>query len=168
MLHTGEYDPDLPLTFCRRQWALVGRGFQPFEKLWTFRSQEGCVTLDDYKDWVLDWPADSTVTFPRLLFGRAEVEKLKLQLDRLPDGKSFRQYLYVKETDKGREELWNKLGDNVTVEDSMTITAVGPLPPGQDSMVVLYPQSAQESSPRYEWPFQFFCRHSQSRGSAPV
>ncbi|HOW64575.1 MAG TPA: hypothetical protein P5186_18960 [Candidatus Paceibacterota bacterium] len=112
MLHTGEYDPELPLTFCRRQWALVGGGFQSFEKLWNFRAQEGCVTLDDYKDWVLDWPADSKVTYPRLLFGRAEVEKLKSQLDWLPDGKSFQQYLYVEETDKRREELWNKLTGN--------------------------------------------------------
>lgn len=112
MLHTGEYDPELPLTFCRRQWALIGGGFQPFERLWAFRAQEGCVTLDDYKDWVLDWPADPKVTYPRLLFGRAEVERLKPQLGRLPDGKSFRQYLYVEETDKRREELWNKLTGN--------------------------------------------------------
>ena len=112
MLHTGEYDPDQPLTFCRRQWALIGGGFQPFEKLWAFRAQEGCVTLDDYKDWVLDWPADPNVTYPRLLFGRADVEKLKPQLDQLPDGKNFRQYLYVNETDKRREELWNKLTGN--------------------------------------------------------
>jgi hypothetical protein len=112
MLHTGEYDPDQPLTFCRRQWALVGGGFQPFEKLWAFRAQEGCVTLDDYKDWVLDWPADPKVTYPRLLFGRAEVERLKPQLDQLPEGKTFRQYLYVNETDKRREELWNKLTGN--------------------------------------------------------
>jgi hypothetical protein len=112
MLHTGEYDPDQPLTFCRRQWALIGGGFQPFEKLWTFRVQEGCVTLDDYKDWVLDWPADSNVTYPRLLFGRAEVEKLSPQLDQLPDGKNFRHYLYVNETDQRREELWNKLTGN--------------------------------------------------------
>jgi hypothetical protein len=34
---------------------------------------------------------------------------LRPQLDQLPDGKSFRQYLYVNETDKRREELWNKL-----------------------------------------------------------
>lgn len=112
MLHTGEYDPDLPLTFCRRQWALVGGGFQPFEKLWAFRAQEGNVTLDDYKDWVLDWPADPKVTYPRLLFGRAEVDRLKPRLDQLPDGKSFRQYLYVEETDRRREELWNKLTGN--------------------------------------------------------
>ena len=109
MLHTGEYDPDQPLTFCRRQWALIGGGFQPFDKLWTFRAQEGCVTLDDYKDWVLDWPTDPNVTYPRLLFGRADVERLKPELDQLPDGKSFRQYLYVNETDKRREELWDKL-----------------------------------------------------------
>ncbi len=54
MLHTGEYDPALPLTFCRRQWALIAGSFQPFEKLWAFRAHEGYVTLDDYKDWIID------------------------------------------------------------------------------------------------------------------
>lgn len=113
MLHTGEYDPDQSLTFCRRQWALIGGTFQPFEKLWTFRAQEGCVTLDDYKDWLLDWPADPKTTYPRLLFRRADVERLKPRLDRFPTGDTFRQYLYVKDTDARRKELWNKLtGDS--------------------------------------------------------
>jgi hypothetical protein len=100
-LHTGEYDPDQPLTFCRRQWVLVGGPFQPFEKLWDFRAHQGFVTLDDYKDWVLDWPADPKVTYPRLLFGKADVARLKSQLDP--------KFLYINDTDSRREELWKRL-----------------------------------------------------------
>ena len=109
MLHTGEYDPDQSLTFCRRQWALIGGTFQPFEKLWSFRAQEGCVTLDDYKDWILDWPADSKVTYPRLLFSKADVERLKPQIDQFPAAEKFREFLYVNPTEKRQRELWNKL-----------------------------------------------------------
>ena len=109
MLHTGEYDPALPLTFCRRQWALIGGGFQSFEKLWAFRAQEGYVTLDDYKDWILDWPADPKVEYPRLLFSKADVERLRPEIDRFPAAEIFRRYLYVSETDQRRNELWRKL-----------------------------------------------------------
>ena len=109
MLHTGEYDPDQPLTFCRRQWALVGGPFQPFEKLWSFRAQEGHITLDDYKDWMLDWPADPAITYPRLLFGRADADRLKTQMDRLPAADQFRRFLYVHHSDARQQELWKKL-----------------------------------------------------------
>lgn len=109
MLHTGEYDPDQPLTFCRRQWALIGGSFQPFEKLWAFRAQEGGVTLEDYKDWILDWPADPDVTYPRLLFGRADVERLKGRMDGFPAADQFRKFLYINETEARRQDLWSKL-----------------------------------------------------------
>ena len=39
---------------------------------------------------------------------------------------------------------------NVTVEDKMSVTAVGPLAPGQDMFVALYPQAKDEAVPRYE------------------
>ncbi len=112
MLHTGEYDPDQPLTFCRRQWALLAGGFQPFEQLWRFRAEQGCVTLDDYKDWALDWPMDPQVVYPRLLFGKADVERLKPLLNQLPAGDDFRRYLYVNDTAARRAELWNRLTSN--------------------------------------------------------
>jgi len=109
MLHTGEYDPGQPLTFCRRQWALIGGAFQPFENLWSFRAQEGHVTLDDYKDWILEWPADPNVTYPRLLFSRADVDRLRTHLDQFPAADKFRGFLYVNHTEERRRELWNKL-----------------------------------------------------------
>lgn len=109
MLHTGEYDPEQSLTFCRRQWALIGGSFQPFEQLWDFRAHEGHVTLDDYKDWILDWPADPKVTYPRLLFSRADVERLKAHIDQFPAAGKFREFLYVNYTENRQRELWNKL-----------------------------------------------------------
>jgi hypothetical protein len=108
-LHTGEYDPALPLTFCRRQWALVGGAFQSPRSLHTFRRTEGYVTLDDYKGWVLDWPADPKVTFPRLVFGKSDVERLKTRLDTLPDAATLKTFLYFNETDARRDELWKSL-----------------------------------------------------------
>jgi hypothetical protein len=39
---------------------------------------------------------------------------------------------------------------SVTVEDKMSVTAVGPLAPGQDIFVALYPQARDEAAPRYE------------------
>jgi len=109
MLHSGEYDPEQTLTLCRRQWALIGGPFQPFDKLWNLRAQEGHVTLDSYKDWILDWPADVNVTYPRLLFGKADVERLRGQIDQFPVGEVFRNFLYVNDTSARRQELWKKL-----------------------------------------------------------
>jgi hypothetical protein len=39
---------------------------------------------------------------------------------------------------------------NATVEDKISVTAVGPLAPGQDVLVALYPQAKDEAAPRYE------------------
>src|SRR5690606_25765662 len=68
LLHTGEYDPALPLSFVRRQWALIAGPMQYHGTLNRFRGYEGHITLDNYKDWVLDWQPDPGVTHPRLAF----------------------------------------------------------------------------------------------------
>jgi hypothetical protein len=109
LLHTGEYDPELPLTFCRRQWALIGGTFQGPNALHRFRCTEGFVTLDDYKDWILDWPADPSVTYPRLVFSRDDVTRLQPQLDRLPGAETLKTFLYFNDTDARRTELWKQL-----------------------------------------------------------
>ena len=75
-LQTGEYDPDLPPSFMRRQWALVAGPFQYLDTLTRLRNYEGRVNLDDYKDWILEWPADPTVTYPRLAFGPEQAKQL--------------------------------------------------------------------------------------------
>lgn len=68
-------------------------------------AQEGCVTLDDYKDWVLDWPADPNITYPRLLFGREDVAHLRAEIHKFPAADQFRRFLYVNDTDARRQEL---------------------------------------------------------------
>lgn len=105
MLHTGEYDPDQPLTLCRRQWALIAGAMQPYEKLHRFRSYDGFITLDDYKDWQLDWPADPKITYPRLLLTKADVERLKPSLDSQPGAATLKTYLYFNDTDERRKAL---------------------------------------------------------------
>ncbi len=109
VLHTGEYDPALPLTFCRRQWALIGGAFEGPSQMHAFRSTEGFITLDDYKDWVLDWPANPKTTYPRLIFSKQEVERLKPRLDTLIGSETLKTFLYFNETDARRETLWKGL-----------------------------------------------------------
>lgn len=109
LLHTGEYDPALPLSFVRRQWALVAGPLQYHDTLHPFRAEEGYVNLDDYKDWVLDWPADPKVTYPRLVFSKEDVERLKPQLAATPGGDILGKFLYFNDDDKRREELWKSL-----------------------------------------------------------
>jgi len=112
LLHTGEYDPTLPLTFCRRQWALVAGPLQFHDTLHPFRAQEGYVNLDDYKEWILDWPVDPKVTYPRLVFTLPQVRNLredKAQLAGHPGADILRKFLYFNEDDPRREELWRGL-----------------------------------------------------------
>ncbi|MCX5659683.1 MAG: hypothetical protein NTW19_08175 [Planctomycetota bacterium] len=83
------FDPDLPPTYGRRHWGLMlsqvrlpkeegaaaffGPGYQgfvehPFKRLPPFsraRSLYGIVALDQYKDYILDWP-EGNVKYPRL------------------------------------------------------------------------------------------------------
>jgi len=109
LLHTGEYDPALPLTFCRRQWALVGGtslGLAPLERL---RRTEGFITLDDMKDWVVDWPADPAVAYPRLLFTKSDVERVKPQLAAIPGGDDLAKFLYFDDSEARRKELFAQL-----------------------------------------------------------
>lgn len=105
LLHTGEYDPDQPLTFCRRQWALVGGPFEFHDKLWNFRANEGYIGLDDYKEWILDWPADPKVTYPRLVFGREDVERVRPVLAQEPGADTLKQFLYFNDDPKRFQQL---------------------------------------------------------------
>ncbi len=98
LLHTGEYDPDLPFTFGRRQWALVAGAPQDHEGLFSFYAKQGYVTLDDYKDWVLDWSADPKVSYPRLVFSTKDVARIKPMLAQHPAGDVLKRFLYFQET----------------------------------------------------------------------
>jgi hypothetical protein len=109
LLHTGEFDPELPLTFRRRVWALVAGPMQYHQTLLPLRQHEGHVTLDNYKDWVLNWPARSNVTHPRLVLNREDTGRLASRLNSLPESDTLEQYLYFQDDPVRREKLWQGL-----------------------------------------------------------
>jgi hypothetical protein len=97
LLDTGEYDPDLPFTFGRRQWALVAGPLQYHGTMHQFRKYEGYITLDDYKDWVLEWPVNPQVTYPRLAFSKQE-----------NDDEGRREELWQSLTSRDNLAVWQK------------------------------------------------------------
>ena len=120
LLHTGEYDPALPFTFGRRQWAFCGGPPQYHDGLFAYRAQQGYVTLDDYKDWVLDWPADPKVTYPRLVFSKADVARIKPTLAEHPAAKVLEKFLYFQEKPdaaRQRQLVERLLADPATVPE---------------------------------------------------
>jgi len=84
LLHTGEYDPDEPYTAIRRQWAFVAGPMQYQDGLGSFRRYEGYVNLDRYKDWILEWPEDEAISYPRLVTSPEHVEQVRERLDEHP------------------------------------------------------------------------------------
>ncbi|MBS3763314.1 MAG: hypothetical protein KGZ25_08440, partial [Planctomycetes bacterium] len=109
LLHTGEYDPEKPLTYVRRQWALIGGPLQFHPHLFQFRRYEGYVNLDDYKDWVLDWEPRRPVEYPRLIFDRKDIESFRDKLTEHPAGDWLKTTLYFQENEKRRNKLWGRL-----------------------------------------------------------
>jgi hypothetical protein len=109
LLHTGEYDPVLPLTYLRRQWALVSGPVQYYDALETFRCYQGYINLDEYKDWRLDWPVDPKVTYPRLVFSKADVERLKPVLDAQPGKETLKKFLYFTDDEARFKQLYGGL-----------------------------------------------------------
>lgn len=97
LLHTGEHDPELPFTFGRRQWAWLAGPPQYHEGLFDHYVRRGFVSLDDYKDWRLDWPSDPNVSYPRLVFSKEDVERIKPKLAQHPAGEVLGQFLYFQE-----------------------------------------------------------------------
>ena len=109
IVHTGEYDRDMPFTFCRRLWTLIAGPMQTSKSLHAFRSYEGYVNLDTYKDWILDWPDDPKVTYPRLFFTQADVKRVEPVLDQHPAGNVLKTYLDFHDGEARRNELWKRL-----------------------------------------------------------
>jgi len=132
LLHTGEYDPEQPLTFMRRLWALVGGPMQYHDTLYALRHEQGFVTLDDYKDWVLGWRADPAVTYPRLVLRRSDVGRLAPRLKTLPGGESLGEYLYFKDDAERREQLWKRLRADSTWNGPWGQTRLGLRQGGDD------------------------------------
>ena len=88
-----EHDPNLPITYARRVWALVLA--QPTLKVigynnpqisgigYSVRDLYGVVGLDRYKDYVLNWP-DGKVVYPRVFLTPADVQKYRTALQADP------------------------------------------------------------------------------------
>lgn len=95
---TAEIDPDSPPTLGRRQWALVLGSLpqgdkQLYDDMDFYRSYQGYISLDDYKDWVLDWD-EKAVSRPRVMSTPALLARLKANLDRCP-GKELIKNTYL-------------------------------------------------------------------------
>lgn len=112
LLHTGEYDPELPATFTRRLWALVAGQFQYHGTLFPFREYEGNVNLDNYKDWVLDWPEDPSVSRPCLALKKRDLERWAGRLDRNPAGDLLRDRLFFRDEPGRRWRLYQSTRDD--------------------------------------------------------
>ncbi len=133
LLHTGEYDPMLPLTFMRRRWGLVLGPFgskqiltpeesamailkdepaKPFgyeQPLHDVRNHRGFVNLDNYKDWILHWPPDPSVQHPRLALLPENINAVSKNLQKHPAYNQIKDLGFFEESAKRRELLWNSL-----------------------------------------------------------
>jgi hypothetical protein len=114
LTHTGEYDPEVPFTELRRQWALVAGPLQYHKTLYAFRRYQGYINLDDYEEWVLAWEDDPQTRYPRLVFTPEDVERLRGRLTELPGGEALSRLLYFGGGEERAAELWGRLQrDNV-------------------------------------------------------
>lgn len=106
-LDSGEYDPDLPFSFGRRQWLLVTGPVQYYDGLRRLRMQRGHISLDDYKDWLLEWPEDPQVVYPRLGMSAAQVTAVRPRLAQHPGRAALEQMLYFQSPpdEKRKQEL---------------------------------------------------------------
>jgi len=84
-IHTGEYDTKLPASMVRRVWGLlVGPAPASLQAMWDARIHYGYVSLDDVKDWILDWPTDPKVTYPRQFVTAQDVARARETADTNP------------------------------------------------------------------------------------
>ncbi len=88
---THEHDPELPESYGRREWALYF-GENPH----TVQRTAGYIGLNEYKEWVLDWPETVAAdAYPRAWFTKADIAELKASLDRHPDREALeRHYVF--------------------------------------------------------------------------
>ncbi len=99
--NTAEIDPDLPQTLGRRMWALA-LGPRPARKadgkaldvetLDGWRAYTGFITLNDYKEWTLDWPEDRSIVRPRVFTTPEHLARLKAAGTRCPGWAAIQSY----------------------------------------------------------------------------
>lgn len=112
---TAEIDPDVPRTLGRRHWALVleprstleDGNFDPSPH-YIYRRYYGSISLNDYKDWVVEWP-DRKLSYPRVLGDRKSIARLKANVERCPDPDALRSQYLISGDDKAAENLLNRV-----------------------------------------------------------
>ena len=77
------HDGGVPETYGRRVWALCF-GLADADVA-NVHQQAGVIGLDRYKNWILNWPCDSSKTFPRSETTPALVKRLRKSLDSHPE-----------------------------------------------------------------------------------
>jgi hypothetical protein len=82
----------LPVSYGRRSWALCG-GLSDKEVA-DVRLRAGVIGLDRYKNWILNWDAAASKTFPRAFMTTAQAKRLKDTINSHPD-KDRLQSLYL-------------------------------------------------------------------------
>jgi hypothetical protein len=108
-LHTGEYDTTLPASMVRRNWAIaVGPIPDSFQALWDLRMHHGYLTLDDYKDWQLEWKEDPKVSYPRLFFTKQDLIKAKQMSSKNPYEEELLSLDYLNEDPTVAQKLAEK------------------------------------------------------------
>ena len=122
LFSTALIDPDLPQTLGRRMWMLA-LGNQPapdaasefdLARIDALRNYDGFVSLNDYKDWVLNWP-ETDLPRPRVCTTREAVARIKANLDRCPGKEAIKDfYLLTGSEERARadaERLLKELDD---------------------------------------------------------
>ncbi|MCL1857335.1 MAG: hypothetical protein FWF84_06845, partial [Kiritimatiellaeota bacterium] len=109
LVHTGEYDPDIPYSTLRRIWAFMAGPMRYQNDLWAFRSYEGYVNLDRYKDWILEWPEDEAVAYPRLTTTPEHVAQVKERLDEHPAAEELKKLLSFNDNEEAAAKAYETL-----------------------------------------------------------
>ncbi len=110
---TEEIDPSLPQTLGCRMWSLIlgprpipsktkamkdGKEVEVEKPLYDtmdlYRSYYAFITLDNYKDWILEWPEDQKLERPRAVLTAAQLADIKKNIDRWP-GKELLKDAYL-------------------------------------------------------------------------
>ncbi len=82
--------------------GLLRGSLQQVACLPSLRRYFGSINLDDYKDFILDWP-DKGTRYPRLLGTPQSIARLKANLHRCPDGEKLKNHYLISGTDQDAE-----------------------------------------------------------------
>lgn len=86
-----EHDGNLPVSYGRREWGL---GFG-LSNITTVRATLGCIGLDRYKDWIIDWPENrAKAVYPAGMVTPAIAARVRQTLAQHPE-RDLLEKLYI-------------------------------------------------------------------------